>query len=69
MTFLTSHQGGVFQPGVGLWQNILEVRVFAIDGSHGVVDGLSSMCPFGFLKEFVETCGFGKEENAFGLIV
>jgi len=41
------HQGGVFQPVVGLGQHILEVRVLALDGPHGVVDGLADVLPLG----------------------
>ena len=40
-----------------------------LDGPHGVVDGLSDICSLGFLKEFLETGGFGKVKDTFCLIV
>ena len=67
--FQEFHQGGVFQPVVGLWKNVLEVRVFSLNGSHGVIDSLPDICSLGFLKEFLEAGGFGKVKNTFCLIV
>ena len=60
MVLSSSTKEGVIQAVVGLGQDVLEVVVLALDGPHGIVDGLADIRSFGHFEKILEAGGLGK---------